>query len=111
MNVIFKFEENELFFFTSRIIYNFMKFVILSFLPPATKLGQGYIFTGVYDSVHGSGWGVSAPGVPARGGYLLGGACLGGARGLPGPGGGAVGDPPGMATAAGGKHPTGMHSC
>ena len=24
-------------------------------LPPATKLGQGYIFTGVCDSVHGSG--------------------------------------------------------
>ena len=25
-------------------------------LPPATKLGQGYIFTGICDSVHG-GWG------------------------------------------------------
>ena len=24
-------------------------------LPPATKLGQGYIFTGVCDSVHGGG--------------------------------------------------------
>ena len=30
-----------------------------AFLPPATKLGQGYIFTGVCDSVHG---GVTAPG-------------------------------------------------
>ena len=25
------------------------------YLPPATKLGQGYIFTGVCDSVHGGG--------------------------------------------------------
>ena len=41
------------------------------FLPPATKFGQGYIFTGVCDSVHGGG--VPAPGcllwgVPASGG-------------------------------------------
>ena len=35
------------------------------YLPPATKLGQGYIFTGVCDSVHR---GVSAPGVSAPGG-------------------------------------------
>ena len=27
------------------------------------------------------------------------------------PGGGPGGDPPRMATAAGGTHPTGMHSC
>ena len=33
------------------------------FLPPATKLGQGYIFTGVCDSVH--------RGVPAPGGCLV----------------------------------------
>ena len=72
MNVIFKFEENELLFFTSRLIYNFMKFVILSFLPPATKLGQGYIFTGVCDSVHGRGGGVPA----SRGCLLGGGGCL-----------------------------------
>ena len=32
------------------------------FLPPATKLGQGYIFTGVCDSVHMGG------GVPGNGG-------------------------------------------
>ena len=25
------------------------------YLPPATKLGQGYVFTGVCDSVHGGG--------------------------------------------------------
>ena len=49
-------------------------------------------------------WGVSAPrGMSAPGGcLLLGGAC---SRGVPG------GDPPGTATAAGGTHPTGMHSC
>ena len=40
--------------------------------------------------------GVPAPGVVAPGGLL---------RGVPG------GDPPGMVTAVGGKHPTGMHSC
>ena len=57
-------------------------------LPPATKLGQGYIFTGVYDSVHRggvcsrgsvvcSGGGVSAPGGSALGGgCLLLGGCL-----------------------------------
>ena len=53
------------------------------FLPPATKFGQGYIFTGVCDSVN-------------RGGCFL--------RGGPG------GDPPGTPTAADGTHPTGMHS-
>ena len=38
------------------------------FLPPATKLGQGYIFTGVCDSVHGGGVGITAciaGGIPA----------------------------------------------
>ena len=29
--------------------------VIFSYLPPATKLGQGYVFTGVCDSVHRMG--------------------------------------------------------
>ena len=28
---------------------------LANFLPPATKLGQGYVFTGVCDSVHGGG--------------------------------------------------------
>ena len=28
----------------------------VKFLPPATKLGQGYIFTGVSDSVHRGVW-------------------------------------------------------
>ena len=36
---------------------------LLSFLSPATKLEQGYIFTGVCDSVH-RGEGASSRGVP-----------------------------------------------
>ena len=70
-----------------------------SFLLPATKLGQVNIFTGVCDSVN-------------RGGCLLGGRVT-----TPGgvySGGSAprgVSAPPGTATAAGGTHPTGMHSC
>ena len=83
-------------------------------LPPATKLGQGYIFTGVCDSVHRGGVcsrgvvcsrRVSAPGCLLRGfwsrGCLVGGCLL--------PGGYLVS--PGTAAAAGGTHPTGMHSC
>ena len=62
------------------------------FLPPKTKLGQGYVFTRVCDSVHSVG---GSPG--------------------PHPGGSAslhdgIHSPP-TATAAGGTHPTGMHSC
>ena len=85
------------------------------FLPPATKLGQGYIFTGVRDSVHrgGSARGMSAPrgvcllgGVSALEGYMLGGG------GVCSRGGCLVETlPPGTATAAGGTQPTGMHSC
>ena len=50
-------------------------------LPPATKLGKGYIFTGVCDSVHGGGWsglvggawsrGSGPGGVPGLGGCLV----------------------------------------
>ena len=69
----------------------------VALLPPATKLGQGYIFTGVYDSVHRGG----VPPPEGAGASSQGGVC---SRGGPG------GDPPGTATAAGGKHPTGMHS-
>ena len=72
-------------------------------LPPATKLGQGYVFTRVCDSVHGLG-GAWPGGVPGPGGAWSRG-CL--VLVLGGPG----GDPPGTATAAGGTHPTGMHSC
>ena len=103
---------------------------------PQTKLREGNVFTGVCDSVYrrrclfrgGACSGVPAPGgVPARGGCLLWGGLLQG--GLPGgllwggllpggcllPGGGVWsggvpgGDPP-TAAAAGGAHPTGMHS-
>ena len=53
--------------------------------------------------------------VPGPGGCLLPGvcACSGGGLVLGGsaPGGVPGGDPPGTATAAGGTHPTGMHSC
>ena len=67
-------------------------------LPLATKLGQGYIFTGVCDSVH-------------RGGTWAGTPPLDQVH-PPGPG-----TPPGAVHAgrygqqAGGTHPTGMHSC
>ena len=41
------------------------------YLPPATKLGQGYIFTGVSDSVHGGRGGVRGQGgVRGRGGRV-----------------------------------------
>ena len=72
-------------------------------LPPATKLGQGYIFTGIYDSVRGGAWsggGGLLRGVPGPRGYLVpegvpapvgshprGGQLLGEGEGVPGPGG------------------------
>ena len=46
-----------------RLVYNFLhtrEVILLSSLPPATKLGQGYVFTGVCDSVHGGGVCLSA---------------------------------------------------
>ena len=61
----------------------------LLLLPPATKLGQGYIFTGICHSVN-------------RGGVCSGGCLLLG---------GAWWRPPRMATFADSTHPTGMHSC
>ena len=63
------------------------------------SLGQGIVFTGV--SVHRGG--VHGRGAAWSGGgaWSLGGWCM--VPGVPG------GDPP--ATAAGGTHPTGMHSC
>ena len=79
---------------------------MLEYLPPATKLGQGYIFTGMCDSVHRGGvWsrgGVPGPGVCVHGPW---------GGGVPGPWGGGWWRPPKTATAAGGTHPTGMHSC
>ena len=93
---------------------------------PQTKFGQGNIFAPVCHSVHrrgvpgprsgGGAW--SRRGAWSRvGGCLVpGGGCL-----VPGggclvwrgsaPGGDAWWRPPGTATASGGTHPTGMHSC
>ena len=96
-----------------------------SLLPPAMKLGQGYIFTGICDSVHRGEclvWGLPGLGGPVCSGrclvwgvcLVLGGLLLRGAWSRSGvlvPGGLPGGDPPGKATAAGGTHPTGMHSC
>ena len=69
-------------------------------------MGQGNVFTGVCDSVDRRGClvpgGGLVRGVSARGGCLL--------PGVSAPG-GAWWRPPGTANAAGGTHPTGMHSC
>ena len=86
---------------------------IRAFLPPENEVWGKVIFSEacVMNSVHG---GVPCPGgVPGPGRCLVWG-CL--VWGVPGPGGcawsggGLCGDPP-MATAAGGTHLTGMHSC
>ena len=73
-------------------------------LPSATQLRQGYVFTGVCDAVHRRCVADTPPwaDIPT----LLG-------RHLPGrhhpPG--QTPPPHEMATAADGRHPTGMHSC
>ena len=98
---------------------------------PQTKLRDGYVFTGVCDSVHRGG------GIPACVAGLQGGVSqhtlqvsrptpkggedlrglAGGMSPGPHPGGGGVSQhalrqtPQLTATAAGGTHPTGMHSC
>ena len=91
-------------------------------LPPATKLGQGYVFTCVCDSVHRGVLSQHALQVVSQhalqqisvGGAWSWGVC---SQGMPGPGGvcsrrgGPWRRPPRTATAAGGTHPTGMHSC
>ena len=80
-------------------------------------MGQGNIFTSVCQEF------CSWRGVPDPRGCLVRGVLLGGVYVLGGPGqggsalggawsqGGAWWRPPGTATAAGGTHPTGMHSC
>ena len=78
--------------------------MITTFITARNEVGQGNIFTGVYDSVNR---GVSDPegGVwwLLLGGLVPGGVCSRG--GVP------SGGRRRMATAAGGTHPTGMHSC
>ena len=69
----------------------------MALLPPATKLGQGYTFTGARDSVHRDGGDGCSRGGLLRGEGLLQGFAWWRRS-------------PGMATAAGGTHPTGMHS-
>ena len=76
------------------------------------SLGQGNIFTSVCQEFCSQGGACSLGGAWSRGclvggGLVLGGSGLGGAwsGGVPG------GDTPQTATAAGGTHPTGMHSC
>ena len=83
--------------------------------PPPRGEVEGDLARGVSRPTPGgvcSGGGVPAPGgllwgrSAARGVPVLEGACSKGGL-LPG----GCGDPPGTATAAGGTHPTGMHSC
>ena len=59
-------------------------FIVILFLPAATKLRQGNAFTSVCDSVRGV--------VSVQGGFCQ-------------------GDPPPVQLRAGSTHPTGMHSC
>ena len=74
-----------------------------SLLPPANEVWGKVIFSQAF--VKNSVGGVPAPGlgggVPAPGGLVLGGACSGG----------CLVEIPRTVTAAGGTHPTGMHSC
>ena len=63
---------------------------------------EGNVFTGVCDSVHG--------GVPAPGGVRSSGVAWSRGKGGASAPGGLV-ETPRTATAAGGTHPTGMHSC
>ena len=66
-------------------------------LPPANKVCEGYVFTGVCSQ----GGGVRGGGMHGRSGAVCGrGACVAG--------GCVAGE---TATPAGGTHPTGMHSC
>ena len=102
-------------------LHNMLKFAqsILYFYI-FTARNEGNIFTGVCDSVH-KGGGSGLGGVPGVGGIWSPGGIW--SRGVPGleclvSGGGGDwsgvpgGDSPSeMATASGGTHPTGMHSC
>ena len=82
------------------------------FLPPATKLGQDYIFTA--SVILSTGRGCLLPGGGVCGGGLLRGSAWSGG-GVSAPRGSALGGAwwrhPRTATIATGTHPTGMHSC
>ena len=98
-------------------ISDFSIFVIIT--ARKRSLGQGNIFTSVCQEFCSQGDGV--PGLGERGAWCQGGACswMAWSRGVPGPRRGflVLGGawwrlpPPRTATAAGGTHPTGMHSC
>ena len=91
----------------------------LMFTARKRSLGQGNIFTPVCHSVHGRGvvsqhalQVVSQHALQWGGAWSRGGAWSGGSapRGMSAPGGCLV-ETPRTASAAGGTHPTGMHSC
>ena len=87
--------------------------LLVYLLPPATKLGQGYIFTGICDSVHSGGFASVHAGMPPLG------------PGPPGPGTPGTrhpprtrhhpsrdqAPPPPEQSILGDMHPTGMQSC
>ena len=126
-----KSERYEICDFMFRLLSN-LSDLAPQFLPPANVVCEGYVFTGVCLSTGGGGcypimhcrW---YPSIPcSRSGRGIIPACLAGFqahtqggggkfRGIwPGvlcSGGGGCGDPSVMATAGGGTHPTGLHSC
>ena len=75
-----------------------------------------FLHVSVSHSVHRGAGGCLLRGVPgfggvwSWGGYLVPGPGGAWSRGMPGPR-GTLWRPPGMATAVGSTHPTGMHSC
>ena len=104
--------------------------LLRSFLPPANKVCEGNVFTGVCLSTGGGmhGWGTCVAEGHAWQGVCMVGACMPGGmhgrgcawqRGVHGGGIcdrrhswlGVCGVAGEMATAVGGTHPTGMHSC
>ena len=90
----------HLFYVNTIVYYSFTMF--LFHYRPQTKLREGNVFTGIYDSVHR---GSLVPGVSGLGGTCSGGGYL--LRGSLVPG----GDARWRWYAAGGTHPTGLHSC
>ena len=78
------------------------------------SLGHGYTFSSVCQGLCPQGRCLVPGGESGPGGWLPGPRGVSGPGGVPGPGGlvpVGVWRPPEMATAAGGTHPTEMHSC